>query len=95
MYIVRESFTARPGMASKLARLIKDVSKDMMKNKVRVMTDVIGDFNTVVFETEIKDLAEHEQMMKEYGEKPELRQRLAGYTDLWITGKREIFRVVE
>lgn len=95
MYIVRESFTARPGMASKLARLIKDVSKDMMKNKVRVMTDAVGDFNTVVFETEIKDLAEHEQIMKEYGEKPELRQRLAGYTDLWITGRREIFRVVE
>jgi hypothetical protein len=59
------------------------------------MTDAVGDFNTVVFETEIKDLAEHEQIMKEYGEKPELRQRLAGYTDLWITGRREIFRVVE
>ncbi len=95
MYVIRDIFKAKPGQASKLARLFKDVSKDLMGGKVRVLTDAVGDYNTVIMETEVKDLAEHEKQMREYGDKPEFKQRMAGYTDMYLTGKREILRKVD
>lgn len=54
MYVIREVFTARPGMASRLARLMREASQGNDKFKVRVLTDFIGPFNTVVLETEIR-----------------------------------------
>ena len=95
MFIVRDIFTAKPGMASKLAKFFKETMKDMPGPKPRVLTDVVADYNTVVMEFEFKEMGDFEKMMKEYGEKPEIRQRMAGYTEMWITGKREIFRTVD
>ena len=65
MYIVRETFTARPGQASTMARLLKQVMTES-GFKTRVLTDFIGQFNTVMLETEVTDLAEFERMMAEY-----------------------------
>lgn len=38
MLIVRETFTARPGMASKLAKQVHDLSNEMPGVRVRVVT---------------------------------------------------------
>ena len=95
MLIVRETFTARPGMASKLAKMFRELVREMPGLKSRVLTDFIGSFNTVIWETEIGALADFEKMMKEYAEKPELGKKMAGYTEMYESGKREIFRVVE
>ena len=94
MIIVREFFTAKPGQASKLAALIKDVMSDS-KDEVRIMTDLTGEFNQVVMETKLPDLAAIEARMQQYGSDPKLREKMKGYTDLWITGGREIYRLVE
>ncbi|HEY3216772.1 MAG TPA: hypothetical protein VGK93_09800 [Candidatus Eisenbacteria bacterium] len=94
MYIIRESFVAKPGMASKLAQLFKEAAPSLFGSKTRVMTDAVAAFNTVVIETEVSELAEFERIMKEYGERKEIRDRFKGYTDLWISGGREIYRVV-
>ena len=57
MYIIRETFTARPGKASSLARLFKEIMADVVGLKFRVLTDYVGEFNTVVMETEVDDFA--------------------------------------
>ena len=95
MYVVRETFTAKPGMASKLAKMFREVSSEMPGVKSRVLTDFVSDYNTVVWEVEMKELADFEKMMKEYATKPDLGKKMAGYTEMWQTGKREIYRVVE
>ena len=100
MLIVREVFTAKPGQASKLARLFKAMS--VGDTKTRVMTDLIGNYNTVVMEMEIKNLAEFEKKMEEYRSKkpdpkmdPKVMEEMSKYTEMYLTGKREIFQIVE
>ena len=96
MYVVRDIFTAKPGMASKLAKLMKEVGSMQRGPKTRVLTDVVAGYNTVIMETEFKDFAGFEKQMEEYASMPaDVRQKMAGYTELWTTGKREILRVVE
>ena len=95
MYVIRETFTAKPGMASKLAKLFREVSSEQKEMKTRVLTDFIGPFNTVVMETEVESLEEHGRRMKEHMEKTNIGERMKGYTDLYLTGSREIYRVVE
>lgn len=100
MLIVREVFTAKPGQASKFAKLCKK----MMSAEVnmRVMTDLVGPYNTVVCETQVASLAEWEKQMALYRSgqgQPELdaetKEAMSHYTEMFLTGRREIFQVVE
>jgi len=90
MLLIRDTFTAKPGQASKLAKLLHDCFKD----EFRVMTDLVGDFNTVVMESQAKDLAEFEKRYQEYMQDESLHQKMKNYTDMYATGKREIYRVI-
>ena len=95
MYVVRETFTAKPGMASKLAALFKEVTKiEAPGINVRVLTDHIAAFNTVVLESEVKDLGEFEKIMATYMSSTELREKMKGYTDMYVTGRREVYKIV-
>ncbi len=94
MYIIRETFTAKPGMASKLAKLFAETMPSTNEYNVRVMTDFVGPFNTVVIETEVENLEEHNRRMKEYMEKSNIGDRMKGYTDMYQSGSREIWQVV-
>jgi hypothetical protein len=94
MILIREFFTAKPGQASKLAAMIKDVMSDS-KDEVRIMTDLTGEFNQVVMETKLKDLAAFDTRIKEYGSDPKMREKMKGYTEMWISGGREIYRLVD
>lgn len=94
MFVVRETFTAKPGKASQLAKVFKDVMAEMPRMKPKVMTDFIGQFNTVVLETETADLAEFEKTMQEYMSREDLRDKMKGYTELYQEGKREVYKVV-
>lgn len=93
MIIIREVFHAKPGKASTLAKMFKEVLADS-PDPARVLTDVVGQFNTVVIETEVKDLVAFEQRMADYKENAKWREKLAGYTDLYRTGQREMYRIV-
>ena len=67
MYVIREEFTARPGKASALATLLKSVMTGLVPSAdVRVLTDYVGPFNTVVMETRVADLAAFDQTMRDY-----------------------------
>ena len=96
MFIVRDSFKAKPGMASKLAALLKEVTSKQKDSKVRVLTDCVGPYNTVVMEFEVPSLGEFEKRMQEYseGKDKDMREKMKGYTDMYLTGGREIYRVM-
>jgi hypothetical protein len=94
MYIVRETFTARPGKASALAKLLKEAMSQLTTLRTRVLTDYIAAFNTVVLEVETDDLAAFERAMADYATRTDIHDRMKGYTDLYVTGKREVYRVM-
>jgi hypothetical protein len=94
MYIIRDSFTAKPGQASKLAALFKEAVPELTGQAVRVVTDAVGQYNTVEMEMEVEDLSAFEKRQQEYSENPEFRERMAGYTELYLTGRRTILRVI-
>jgi len=91
MFIVRNCFVAKPGMASKLAAQLKSLSGTLPA--MRILTDATGDFNRVIMEFEVQTLADLEARMQQYGSDPDIRAKMQGYTDLWLTGSREILRV--
>ncbi len=100
MYVIRETFVAKPGQASKLAKLMKEVMGAMPRGngRVRVMTDFVGPFNTVVLETEVEDIGSFEREMKDYmsGQAAaEVQAKMKGYTDLYQEGRREIYRTLD
>ena len=94
MYVIRETFMAKPGMASKLANLLSEVVSIQGEAKTRVLTDLVGPFNTVVMETEVADLTEFDRRMKDHTSRPDIRDRMKGYTDLYVSGSREIYQLV-
>jgi hypothetical protein len=100
MLIIREIFIAKPGQASKLATLFKK-SFGLDPNTL-VMTDLIGNYNTVVVEVRTNNLAEFEKQMEEYKSgkpdpkmDPKVAEELSKYTELYLTGRREVFQIVE
>jgi hypothetical protein len=94
MMIVRNSFVAKPGQAGKLAAQMKEIASAGRLRNVRVLTDVTGEFNHVVMEHEVESLSEFEEAMKRYSSDPAIHEKAKGYTDHWMTGRRELFRVV-
>jgi hypothetical protein len=94
MFVVRNTFVAKPGCASKLAAQLKEAVVAFQMPGARVMSDVTGDFNRVIMEHTAESLEEFEKRMQETMGSPLYRERMAGYTELWITGSREVLRVV-
>jgi len=100
MVIIREIFTAKPGQASKLAKLFKRAFP--ADPNTRIMTDLIGDYNTVVVEVEMASLSQFEKEMEEYKSgkpdprmDPKVAEEMSKYTELYITGRREVFQILE
>ena len=94
MIIVRNVFVAKPGSASKLAAQLKEVGAFAGFKNHRVLTDLTGDFNRVIMEHQVENLAEFEANIKQYMTDPAIREKMKGYTDLWQTGSREFLQVV-
>ena len=87
--VVRNSFIAKPGQESKLAAQLKEMAAAGKLPNHRVLTDVTGEFNRVVMESVVG----FEETFKKYTSDPQIREKAKGYTDLWITGSRELFRI--
>ena len=67
MIIVREYFIAKPGQASKLAKLLQEAQKLFGATTCRIMTDMTGDFNQVVMETEVESLGADRRQLRLQG----------------------------
>jgi hypothetical protein len=94
MIVVRNCFVAKPGNASKLAAQLKAAAAAAKIPKHRVLTDLTGDFNRVILEYEVENVTEFESRMKQYMTDQTFREKMKGYTDLWVTGSREILSIV-
>lgn len=97
MYIVRNTFIAKPGSAGKFAKLMKESMPSNTKNKVTVMIDFVSDFNKIVAEFQVQNLAEFEKIMEDFktNSDPKAKDKMKGYTEMYLTGKREIFKVID
>ncbi len=96
MIIVHDTFVCKPGNASKLAKLFKE---SMVGNKelTHIMTDMTGQYNRVIMVSKFESLTAYENSWKAY-EKPtkkmkEAMAKMANYTDMYLTGSREIYKV--
>ncbi len=98
MLLVREVFIAKPGHAGELSKMMKENMKGMPASmNVKVMLDSVTDYNKIVIEYEVESLAAFEASMnqekaKQTSKKPATKG--PKYTDLYLTGKREIFRLI-
>ena len=92
MLIVRNCFVAKPGQASKLAAQIKAAAATANIPRHRVLTDLTGEFNRVVLEYEVDSIGQFQERMNEYLSNTAFREKMKGYTDLYISGSREILQ---
>lgn len=96
MIIVHDIFVCKPGNASKLAKLFKEVMVDY-KSTTHILTDVTGQYNRVIIVSQFESLTDYEESWKrEEADKEAMKkmaEKMAGYTDMYLTGSREIFRV--
>ncbi len=94
MIVVRNCFIAKPGNASKLAAQLKEAMAAAGIEDARILTDLTGEFNRVVLEFQVQSLSDVESRMKQYQTDENFRAKMKGYTDLWITGTRELLQIV-
>jgi len=93
MLVVRNCFVAKPGNASKLAAQLKEAAATANIPRHRILTDLTGEFNRVILEYEVENAAQFEARMKDYMTNAAFREKMKGYTDLWISGSREILQI--
>lgn len=96
MIIVHDIFVCKPGNASKLAKLFKEVMADS-KELLHIVSDMTGQFNRVIVVSQYTDLTDYEQswkrMEKDTEKMKKMSEQMKGYTDMYLTGSREIYRV--
>jgi predicted translin family RNA/ssDNA-binding protein len=94
MIIVQDTFVCKPGNASKLAKLFKEVMTGQ-KDLVNIMTDATGQFNRVIVVTQHESFEAYEKSWETMSEadKKKMQEKMTGYTELYQSGSREIFRV--
>ena len=94
MIIIHETFNCKPGNAPKLAKMFKDVMTGR-KEFQQVLTDVTGPYNKVVIVSQYESLAAYDKSWE--GMSPEdlkkFQEAMKGYTDMYLTGSREIYKV--
>jgi hypothetical protein len=93
MLVVRNCFVAKPGHASKLAAQLKEAAAVAKIPKHRVLTDFTGEFNRVILEFEVENIAGFEARLNGYHSNDAFREKMKGYTEFWISGTREILQI--
>ena len=96
MIIVHDIFICKPGNASKVAKLFKEVMAGNTE-LVNIMTDMTGQFNRVVMVSKFESLTAYEQSWEKYKQDTEgmkkMNEAMKGYHDMYLTGSREIYQV--
>ena len=96
MIIVHDIFVCKPGNASKLAKLFKEVMADN-KELVNIMTDMTGQYNRVIMVSKYENLTAYEKSWEDYSKDEEtmkkMKEKMSGYHDMYMSGSREIYQV--
>ena len=96
MILVHDIFVAKPGNASKLAKMFKEATKDSPDVK-HILTDMTGAYNRVIMISQYENLNAYEKswekMMEDKEAMKKMEEAMKGYLDMYQTGSREIYRV--
>jgi heme-degrading monooxygenase HmoA len=96
MIIVHDIFVCKPGNASKVAKMFKQ-GMEGNSELVNIMTDMSGQYNRVIMVTKYDSLTAWEQSWEKYKagspEAKKMEEAMKGYTDMYMTGSREIYQV--
>ena len=96
MILVRLVFQAKFGKAGELANQFKTGTRQIGERyggRSRVLTDLSGQFDTVVLEIEAENLAQWERNRSEVFASPEFRETFARTSELIQSGKTEFFTI--
>ena len=96
MFLIRDVFQAKPGQAKHLVAKFKETVPIMKKEgfgDVRILTDFVGSYWTVVMEVEVDDLSKYTNMVRGFTSRPDVEKIMKGYMDHVTGGHREIFKV--
>jgi quinol monooxygenase YgiN len=99
MFLIRDVFRCKPGkagaLAQKLLATVPSMESEDGFRSVRVMTDYVAAYWTVVLQAEVDDTAKFDAHMRSFSARPEVKEAMAGYMELVDGGHREIYRIVE
>ena len=97
MYLIREVFQAKPGRAKDLVKMFKQATPHFEKmggaKNMKVMTDIVSTYWTVVVESESDDIGAFFANMRSATMSDDLKEIMKGYMDCVEGGKREIFMI--
>ena len=94
MVLVRDVFQAKYGRGDELVALLKEArDKWPQPYASRILTDLSGQFFTVVAEMEVPSLAEWERSMSEEFAAPEFGDWFSRMVPLVDSGRREYYTV--
>ena len=97
MYLIRETFHAKPGKAKDLVKRFKQAIPHFEKSEggsnYRVMTDVVAHYWTVQMEYEVSDISTFMANLRGATMGPEIQEIMKGYIDSVEGGKREIYLI--
>jgi hypothetical protein len=94
MIVVRDIFQLHFGKAREALELLKQMPMGNRENHLRMLTDLTGEYYTLVMESSFPNLAAWEADMQQMQD-PEWRKVYSRFTPLVMSGRREIFREVE
>src|SRR5437879_4920536 len=96
MILVRNIFQAKFGRAGELANGFKESVRQINEGyggKARIMTDLSGQFDTVVMEIEIESLALWEQRRATMFAEPDFQESFARTAGLIESGRAEFYTI--
>jgi len=96
MFVIRDTFRCKPGKSKELVAKFKTAAphfEELGVHQFRVLVDRVGHFWTVVLESEVESVEEYWRAVESRGNLPAVRDAMAGYMDLVVKGKREIFQL--
>jgi hypothetical protein len=98
MIVVRDIFQLKFGKAKEAMALWKegvDIIKKSGFKPDRMLTDLTGQYYTLVMESSFKSLADYENMDMSHTESAEWRTWYQKFVPLVESGRREMFRTVD
>jgi hypothetical protein len=95
MYLVREVFKARPGKAKDLVKMFKAAAPHFEKTQemrnMKVMTDAVGPYWTVVVESETENIGAFFTNLRTATMSDEVKEIMKDYMSCIEGGRREVY----
>ena len=98
MILVRDVFKIAPDsmkQAKEMARQHRELAKRQGLPEMHVMTDLVGNFYTLVFESRYDNLSHYEESMKRAMSSKEFQKQYPKLRKCIRGGQREIYNIVD